>query len=341
MIAFFQKLPRSANKFMMNLSISPRNLTFVFIVIAVCAVIMSLFIGSTTIRPLQVLNNILGNGSSLDHDIVYKIRLPHALCAFTAGGLLALAGALLQILLRNPLADPYILGTSGGAAVATLGLMCLGVTGIWLTIGAWTGSLLAIGLLTSLTRQQAAWGSQRVLLTGVALASGFAALISLILSISSDQSLHSMLFWLMGDLSDARIPILEFILLMLGLRLSIGMARELNILLRGELEARALGVDTSRVYWRLYGISALLTAAAVSLAGCIGFVGLIVPQTIKLVAGHDHRYILPLCVLAGGSLVTLADMLSRYLLAPQQIPMGVIMTLIGVPLFIYLLRKTA
>jgi iron complex transport system permease protein len=280
------------------------------------------------------------NGGLL-HDIIFSIRLPRTLSAFVSGGLLALGGALMQILLRNPLADPYVLGVSGGAAVTTLLLLFFGITGVSLVSGAWIGSLASILLLFVFAKRNQPWNTQRVLLTGVALASGFSALISFILLVSPEHELRGMLFWLIGDLSFAHTPIIEAVILFLGLMVSFYLAPELNILLRGEQEARALGVHTQRLQMILYLVSSALTAAAVTLAGCIGFVGLIVPHTLRLLGLHDQRFLLPAAVLLGGSLLTIADTLARILISPQQLPVGIMMALVGIPTFLILLQKNS
>ncbi len=314
------------------------NLFLILGLVALASIAFSLLQGSDLISSYQLLKTVLHQGDDLSAEIVLFIRLPHALTAFVTGGLLALAGAMMQVLVRNPLADPYVLGISGGAAVMTLLCMLLGISGYWLTGGAWAGSLLAM-LLVFLCTKKIAGQPQQLLLTGVALASGFSALSSLILSISPDHTLRGMLFWLVGDLSEAHLPVLEGCVLLIGLMMSLSFARELNLLVRGEKAAKALGVNTHRLQWKLYLLSSFLTATAVTLAGCIGFVGLIVPHMFRLLFGYDHRFLLPGCVLMGGSLLTIADMLSRRLFFPQQLPVGIVMVLIGIPIFIFLLQK--
>lgn len=309
--------------------------------LALVSMLLSLFNGSTSISAANVWQTLLGQNTPLLHEIIFELRLPHMLSAFTAGGLLALAGALMQVLLRNPLADPYVLGISSGAALATLLCMLIGVSGYWLIGGAWLGSFATIFCVLALANLKNTWIPQRLLLTGIALACGFSALISFILLTSPEKTLRSMLFWLTGDLSFAHFPAAEFILLFLGLLISLSFSRELNILSRGEREAKTLGINTQHLHWKLYLLSSLLTAAAVTLAGCIGFAGLIVPHVFRLLGGHDYRFLLPGCVLLGGSLVTLADTLARTLIAPQQLPVGMVMTLLGVPVFLVLLQKNS
>ena len=297
--------------------------------------------GSTDMGVQAFLALLKGNENKLFSQIIFEIRIPRAMSAFVTGGLLALAGALMQILLRNPLADPYVLGVSGGAAVTTLLLLLLGVTGVALTSGAWAGSLLTICCVFILAKRKNPWNTQRVLLTGIALASGFSAVISFILLMSPERELRGMLFWLMGDLSYAQWPMVEATILIIGLAISFYLARELNILLRGESEARSLGVNTQRLQIILYFLTSGLTAAAVTLAGCIGFVGLIVPHLLRLLGMQDQRVLLPAAVLLGGTLLTFADTLARSLVSPEALPVGIMMALIGIPVFLFLLQKTA
>lgn len=313
----------------------------VLILLGVFSIACSFCLGSISIPFHHLLSGLNSQHPNEIHDILYLIRIPRTLTAFITGSLLGLAGGLMQILLRNPLADPYILGVSGGAAISTLLLLLLGVDGIYLTGGAWTGALLTIFLVFILSHSNKVWNNQRILLTGVACASGFSAFISFILLISPDKELRSMLFWLMGDLSYAHIPLKESVLLIAALGMCIWLGPQLNILLRGEKEACALGINTKRLNITLYFISSGLTATAVTLGGCIGFVGLIVPHILRLLDFHDQRLLLPAAALLGGSLLTFADLLSRCIWSPQQLPVGIMMVMLGVPIFLALLHKTA
>jgi iron complex transport system permease protein len=309
--------------------------------LAILSMVFSLSKGSVSIDYNALFKTLIGQGSPLLHDIIFNLRLPRTLSAFVTGALLALAGALMQVLLRNPLADPYILGISGGGAAVSLILIILGVSGYWLTGGAWLGSLTAVFLVFILAKRDHLFHSQRLLLTGVALASGFSALISFILVLSPDKELHSMLFWLLGDLSFAHMPIIESVILFISVIYSIKIAKELNILVRGEREAKALGINTHHLQLTLYFLSALLTASAVALAGCIGFVGLVIPHLFRQLGKQDHRILLPGSALLGGSLVTIADTFSRTVFAPQQLPVGIMMAFIGIPVFIILLHRNS
>jgi iron complex transport system permease protein len=306
---------------------------------AILSIFFSLSQGSALIGYNQSVKAIIGHSTPLVQDIIFHLRLPRTLSAFVTGALLALAGTLMQVLLRNPLADPYVLGVSGGAAVVSLLLMTLGMSGYWLTGSAWMGSLFAIFLVFFLTKRHGSWQTPRVLLTGIALSSGFSALISFILVLSPNKQLQSILFWLLGDLSFSHMPIIESAILVIALLFSYSLADKLNILVRGEREARALGIHTGHLQLQLYFLSALLTASAVALAGCIGFIGLIVPHVFRLCGGHNHRLLLPGAALLGGTLLTVADTFARTLFAPQQLPVGIMTALIGIPIFIFLLNK--
>ncbi len=296
--------------------------------------------GSVPVSPGE-LWDALWHGDTPHTTVIHELRLPRLLAAFAVGGLLAVAGALLQVLLRNPLADPYILGISGGAAVAALLAMLAGLGGWWLSGGALLGALGSMLLVFGLAHGDGSWTPTRLLLTGVVVAALWGALISFLLAVAPEHNLRSMLFWLMGDLSHGgewRAPLL---LLGLGLLLLFPFARELNLLARGELTAGSLGVRVGRLRLIIYFAASLLTAAAVTTAGSVGFVGLVVPHMLRLVAGSDHRLLLPANALLGGSLLMLADTLARSLIAPQQLPVGVLTALIGAPLFLYLLRREA
>ena len=272
-------------------------------------------------------------------ELVWRLRLPRAAAAWTVGALLSLSGCLMQVLLRNPLADPYILGVSGGASFAALLGMSLGVSAGISPALAWAGALLSILIVFSLARGEGPWSGTRLLLTGVVTASGWAALISLLLTLGPDASLRGMLFWLIGDLSYAKLPFWAVMILVFIFLACFGMARSLNVLAMGETTARLLGEPTRKLLWLVYLLASILTAAAVSIAGNIGFVGLIVPHLMRLVVGSDHRLLLPAAALFGGMFLVLSDTLARTVLAPRQLPVGVVTALLGVPLFLLLLNR--
>ncbi|WP_323053026.1 iron ABC transporter permease [Marinobacter sp. NP-4(2019)] len=302
--------------------------------------VLSVGTGSVSVAPGQVLAVLLGEGGNLQQTLVLELRLPRTLSAFATGGLLAVAGALMQVLLRNPLADPYVLGLSGGAAVGALLAMLAGLGGLIISGSAFAGALLATLMVFGLAHGTGSWTPSRLLLTGVVVAAGWGAVITLMLAISPAQRLPGMLYWLMGDVSYARSPwpALGFLLLVCLLLVPLG--RSLNVLARGPMQAAALGVAVRPLEWTIYILASLLTATAVTMAGSIGFVGLVVPHMLRLVLGNDQRLILPACALAGGTLLVLADTLARVVIAPEQLPVGVITALLGVPTFLYLLYRS-
>ncbi|MEQ8186030.1 FecCD family ABC transporter permease [Marinobacter salarius] len=302
--------------------------------------VLSVGTGSVSVAPGQVLAVLLGEGSNLQQTLVLELRLPRTLSAFATGGLLAVAGALMQVLLRNPLADPYVLGLSGGAAVGALLAMLAGLGGLIVSGSAFAGALLATLMVFGLAHGTGSWTPSRLLLTGVVVAAGWGAVITLMLAISPAQRLPGMLYWLMGDVSYARSPWPALGLLLLVCLLVVPLGRSLNVLARGPMQAAALGVAVRPLEWTIYILASLLTATAVTMAGSIGFVGLVVPHMLRLVLGNDQRLILPACALGGGALLVLADTLARVVIAPEQLPVGVITALLGVPTFLYLLYRS-
>ncbi|OOZ38562.1 ABC transporter permease [Solemya pervernicosa gill symbiont] len=311
------------------------------LVATLVGLLFALASGSVDLTIPELIATLSGSGEPLHQTILYELRLPRAVAAATTGALLALAGVLMQVLLRNPLADPYILGISGGAAVAALLSILLGLGGAWLTGSALLGALLAMALVFGLARGKGDWSPSRLLLTGVVIAAGWGALISFILTLSPADHLHGMLFWLMGDLSNSSSPWGALIILIIGLLLTLPLARNLNILAHGELQATTLGIDVTRLRFSVYLLASLLTAAAVVQAGTVGFVGLIVPHLLRLSGFRDHRLLIPASALLGATLLLFADTLARVLLAPQQLPVGVVTAMLGVPLFLYLLRRSS
>jgi iron complex transport system permease protein len=302
--------------------------------------LLSVAVGSVAIRPADLLTVWLGQGSPLHTTLILELRLPRTLAAFATGGLLALAGGLMQVLLRNPLADPYVLGLSGGAAVGVLLAMMAGLGSLLVSGSAFAGAMLATFLVFGLAHGPGGWTPARLLLTGVVVAAGWGAIITLMLAISPAQQLPGMLYWLMGDVSYARAPWWGLVLLGLVSMAAMPLGRSLNVLARGPLQAAALGVQVRSLEWLIYLLASLLTATAVTMAGSIGFVGLVVPHLLRLLLGNDQRLILPGCALAGGTLLVLADTLARVIIAPEQLPVGVITALLGVPTFLYLLHRS-
>lgn len=302
---------------------------------------LSLAVGSVTLGVPTLARVLSGTETGLPATLVLELRLPRAVSAFAIGGLLALAGALLQVLLRNPLADPYVLGVSGGGAVAALGALLAGLSGAWVSGSALTGSLLALLVVFGLSHGRGVWSETRLLLTGVMVAAGCGSVVSLMLALSPQSTLTSLLFWLLGDLSQGGTPWPGLGVLALAMVLTLPFARALNLYARGEAVAAALGEHVARLRYGLLFIAALLTATAVTLAGGVGFIGLVVPHLLRLLGSGDHRRLLIDAPLAGGILLVLADTLARTVVAPAQLPVGAITALLGVPVFLFLLARDA
>jgi len=315
--------------------------------LSLAALLLALAVGSSTIAPQDVARLLWQPDASSDSEVLQRLRLPRALAAFGTGGLLALAGALMQVLLRNPLADPYVLGVSGGAAVGALLALLLASSVLLVQAGAFGGALLSIVLVFALAQRDLSRvdttarldSAPRLLLTGVMLAALWSALITLLLMLAPEARLRGMLFWLAGDLGGGDAGAWPLLALAVLAALSWPLARELNVLLRGTATAQALGVRVVRVRRIVYVLASLASAIAVTTGGAIGFIGLVVPHALRLVIGNDQRVLLPACALGGGTLLLLADTLARSVVAPQQLPVGVITALLGVPSFIALLLR--
>ncbi|MDH5472078.1 MAG: iron ABC transporter permease [Gammaproteobacteria bacterium] len=316
------------------------TLLVTLIMLSMATFMFAFSVGSIQLSFSQIWSALTTTDANIAHTIVWDLRAPRAYIAFVTGGLLSLAGVLMQVLLRNPLADPYILGVSGGASVATLIAMLMGVSSSWLSGSAFIGALISIVLVFGLSHGKGSWNPARLLLTGVVIAAGWGAMINFILSIAPEKPLRGMLFWLMGDISHITADPTSLVALVTGLIISFFIARQLNILSRGELQASALGISVTPLRISLFILASLLTAFAVTQAGSIGFIGLIVPHMLRLLSGSDHRLLIPASVLLGGSLLLISDTLARTIIAPQQLPVGVITAFIGVPFFLLLLNKS-
>ena len=307
--------------------------------VAACFV-FALASGSADIGFFDAMRALGGSGTDEVRTLILELRLPRTLTAFAVGGLLAIAGVMMQVLLRNPLADPYILGTSGGAAVAALLAMLLGLSSAVIDLAAFGGALAATVLVFSIAHGTGSWTPTRLLLTGVVLAAGFSAVTTLLLALSPEQQLRGMLFWLMGDLSFAYEPARSLLLLLLLTILATLVSRHLNVLARGELQAAIVGLPVTGFRYLVFVASSLATAVAVTTVGVIGFVGLVVPHLMRIIVGSDHRVIVPASALAGGALLVIADTLARTIMAPRQLPVGALTAAIGVPLFLFLMSRS-
>lgn len=313
---------------------------------AVVAVALSVRFGAVPLSTGEAVGALLGRGTPAHRTIVLELRLPRAVLALLVGGGLSLAGAIFQALLRNPLAEPYILGVSGGAAVGAVLVLSLGLASAtsWaLPAAAFVGALVAIALVFRVASAAHRGLDVRVLLlAGVVVGAFFTACIALILSVSRAETMRTAVLWMMGSLAGAdwRAVALASVYTLPAVVALLGLARPLNLMAIGEETATYLGTEVERVKKVAYAVASLLTAAGVAVAGIIGFVGLVVPHTVRLLAGSDHRIVLPLSFLAGAAFLTVADLVARLLLAPTEIPIGVVTAFVGVPFFLVLLRRS-
>ena len=304
------------------------------------AILFSILSGSAEISIDQVMSHFTSPETGLTNQILSEIRIPRTLAGFAVGSLLAMSGVAMQVLLRNPLADPYILGVSGGAAVGALSGILLGVSSFLLVNFAFAGALVSTLIVFGISSRFGNWSVIRLLLTGVVVSAGWGALINLFLTTSQSSSVQSMLFWLMGDLSQSRVALGHFFLIAVGLVGGIKIARSLNVLSRGDLIAVSLGVNIKLLRIFLYFSASLFTAVAVTISGTVGFVGLVTPHILRMLGARDHRVLIPASALLGGSIVIIADTLARTILAPQQLPVGVFTAIIGVPCFLLILNSS-
>jgi iron complex transport system permease protein len=298
--------------------------------------LVSLLLGSSGIGAGRMAAALFGTSDDAARTVITGVRLPRVLAAFGVGSLLALAGVLLQALFRNPLADPYVLGVSGGAAIGALLAMMVGGAVFSVHSAAVIGALGAVAIVYFLARSG---GTPRLLLTGVVLASACGAVISVLLALADSTRVRGMVFWLAGDLEWAFSPWTSALAAVGAVIVATLIGRPLNVLAAGELRARSVGLELE--VWRslLFFTCALLTAIAVVSAGTIGFVGLITPHAVRLTfRTSDHRVVAPASAMLGGTLLAIADLVARTIASPRQLPVGAIMALVGAPLFMVLLR---
>lgn len=319
--------------------------------VSMLVALFSLYFGTEAIGPrqgLSIVMHALKSGLTDSDDptaiILLQLRLPRVLLAFLVGGSLAAVGTALQAMLRNPLADPYILGISSGAAFGAAIAILLGLEATVLAFStlplfAFGGGLFALAVVYRVASFSGVLPVHTLLLAGVVLNAVFAALIMFTTSIMSPTRSFAMTSWLMGTLTAPAYPVLAVLLIYVatGGGLLFRQARALNVLTLGEDTARSLGVEVERVKKTIFVVSALLTGAVVSISGLIGFVGMMVPHAVRFVVGPDHRLLLPASALVGGAFLAGADAAARTLLAPTEMPVGVITALLGGPFFLYFL----
>jgi iron complex transport system permease protein len=306
------------------------------------SVLASLFLGSSSLGPGEIFTSLRsGGGDPAAEAIIWQIRLPRAVLAAAVGGTLSLGGLVFQARLRNPLAEPYILGISGGAAVGAILAMFAGLAVFpGVTVSAFAGAMLIMTGVLFIARHERTGRSGSLLLAGVMLNAFCSACIMFLISLSSSSQVHHILFWLMGDLSMAEPDRLVLLLpLLLCFFIIFIQARPMNLLLTGDESAAALGLHMRSVTWILLGTTSFMVSLVVSQAGLVGFVGLVVPHFFRLLYGPDHRILVPACILGGGAYLVLCDLSARALPAAGEMPVGVITALIGAPLFIVMLWR--
>jgi iron complex transport system permease protein len=305
---------------------------------ALIALAVLAFVLAVVLGPAGVPLSELGRSP-----VFWELRLPRALLAFLVGGALGAAGAALQAVVRNPLADPFLLGLSGGAGLGAVAAIALGLEGPWaLPLAGFAGALGAMLLVYRLGLIAGAELEPRVLvLAGVAVGAFAAAIATAVVSLSEATQLRNAFLWLWGGLSTASWDTVRVMALYTPIPLAVllAAARPLDLLALGEEPASYLGADVERLKRRVYLAASLLTAAAVAMSGVIGFVGLIVPHMGRLLWGHRHRALLPVSFLGGGTLLALADTAARTVVAPRELPVGIVTALVGVPVFAFLLRR--
>jgi iron complex transport system permease protein len=317
----------------------------VLALLAAATIIVAVRVGAVSLTTAAVLDAIRGVGDSATVTIVRELRLPRALQAALAGAALAVSGATFQALLRNPLAEPYILGVSSGAAVGAVLTVVTGwsVRFIWsLPVAAFAGAVLSMLLVFRIAFSVGrALDTRVLLLAGVVVSAFLVAITWLILNFADTDSVRSAIFWMMGSHANASWRSVGILLscLIPAFVILLAQARALNLLAIGEATAAYLGAPVERTKLVAFGTATLLTAASVAVSGTIGFVGLVVPHAIRLIWGSDNRALLPCAALAGAAFLVAADTLSRSLAGANELPVGIVTALVGVPVFVWLLRR--
>ena len=319
--------------------LSPARLAALLSVSTLLVCLLAVHLGSVALAPTRLWSALLGGGDEVARAIVWQVRLPRLAAAFACGALLALSGAMLQVLLRNPLADPYLLGVSSGAAGGALIAMLLGASA-WMTDGAsLAGAMIAAGTMLLLAWRAGGFDSARVILVGISLTAAFGAVVAMVLAMAPATRLPGMLYWLIGELRQDAPLVPAWIALTGVLAYAIARAEALDLMSLGEIKAASLGVAIVPLQAATLAVAAIAAVAAVSLGGAIGFVGLVSPHLLRLMGVTRQRMLLPGAALLGGVLLTLADTMARTLAAPTELPVGAVMAVFGVPLLLYLLVR--
>lgn len=317
------------------------------LLLAVVTFLLSVRVGAVPLSLAEVVAASRGIGDSTTVAIVQQLRFPRALVAGLVGAALAASGATFQALLRNPLAEPYILGVSGGAALGAVGAIVLGfATGsAWIVpSAAFCGALVAIALVLRIAATVGrSLDTHVLLLAGVVAGAFFNAWILLALTLTDAESFRSAIFWMMGSFAGSswRSAAVFAVYFAPALLLLLALARPLNLMAIGEETATHLGARVERIKLLAYGVASLLTAASVAVAGVIGFVGLVIPHVVRLLWGSDYRFLIPASTLLGAAFLMAADAIARVAAAPTELPVGVVTAFVGVPFFVWLLRRRA
>lgn len=314
---------------------------FLFLFISILVFLFCLWIGSTEIPPAKLITILFNNkDDSTLSKIIFEIRLPRVLLAAAVGGGLSVAGAVFQVILMNPLAEPYILGISSGGAFGAVLSILLGFTFWGTQLFAFLGAMLVISLVFLLGKRYGRIEPNTLLLSGVMIGAFFSAIILLMMTMI-DSSFRAAIFWLIGNLSLGEydfVPYIFGITFLISFILSL-MGKNYNILSMGDETARSLGINSTLLNNFSYIVVSLMIGSIVSVSGIIGFVGLLIPHVSRLIFGLDNRIIIPVSYLLGASYLMIADTFARTIIAPSELPVGAITALLGAPIFIYLLRR--
>lgn len=315
--------------------------TLSLVVILILSIMISTAVGPVNIPLKDVFATIIGFNTSIvnpvNETIVLQIRLPRIILAVLIGSALAVAGAAMQGIFKNPMADPYVIGISSGAAFGASVAIFLHSS---IPVVAFLCAIGTVFLVYTIAKVSGGIQTENLLLSGIAVAAFFSAMTSLMMYLAGED-LHQIIFWLMGGLwaSDWAKVMVAFPFITLGILGIVTFSRDLNVMLLGDEPAQHLGIEVENVKMILLVLVSLITAMAVSVSGIIGFVGLIIPHIVRIVVGPDHRILIPSCALVGGIFLVWTDALARTVIAPTELPLGIITALFGVPFFIYLLHR--
>ncbi len=319
----------------------------VLLLISLITAIFSATVGEIHLSPGQLIRTLFQGEGGMEHTILTRIRIPRIVLGFCIGGALSLAGVILQGIYRNPLVEPYTLGISGGAALGVALVIVIGFSysaSIYLLpMAGFIGSILTVFLVYSLSIRHGRIQIQSMLLIGVMISFISSSAMMFLMSTSSTEQVHSIVFWIMGSLDEPNLPLIKIVVLssLIGLVLSYLFVQPLNALRLGEEKARHLGINTEWNIRILFILSSLLVGISVSVSGVIGFVGLVIPHLVRLIISGDYRILLVSSFLTGGSFIVLCDTLARTIIAPNELPVGVITGIIGGTVFIVVLARTS